>query len=623
MPQNIAVITMNKKEGLDMLHEEYWLKKLAGNIEKKNFPYDHKAPVMDERRIERNTDKFLGEVFDGLLQFSRNSDLLLYKILVSGVVLLLHKYTGDGDGDIIVGGPVQQGKVETLNTVLALKNSISKNATFKEFFFQVGQTIDEAYANKDYPMAALLWQLNLLSAEDEFPLFDVTISLENLHDQSYLQYINTNMKFSFLSTGEYMEGSIEYNAAVYEKNTIKRIFHHLVNLLRVSMSNMDIPLTAIDILSAEDKKQLLLEFNDTKTAYPNDKSIPDVFAGQVEKEPDTIAAIYRDSYLSYKELGRKAKQVATLLRTKGIRRDEPVGIMAERSLEMVVGLLGILEAGGAYLPINIDYPEERKEYILKNANIRVLFTSAHETVNYSYVPEILALEFTPILNQGEPFERISRYYDSAYIIYTSGSTGKPKGVIVEHRGVIRLVKNTDYLTFNERERILQMGALEFDASTFEIWGSLLNGLVLCLAHNDDILIPENLKQTLLKYDIDTILMTTSLFNQMTDVDSRIFSSLDYLLIGGEALSPAHINQVRSTCRHLKIINCYGPTENTTFSTTFTIDRNYEENIPIGRPMANSTCHIVDENLHLLPLGVPGELVVGGDGVARGYLNAPE
>ena len=606
-----------------MSHEEYWLKKLAGNIEKKSFPYDHKAPVMDERRLKRYTGKFPDKVFSGLLKVCRDSNLHLYKILVSSVVLLLHKYTGDGDGDIIIGGPVHRREVETVNTVLAIKNFVHKNATFKEFSQQVGQTIDEAYANEDYPMTVLLWQLNLLSTEDEFPLFDVTVSLEDFHDNSYLQYINTGLKFSFVSTNEYIKGIVEYNVAVYKEVTIKRIFHHLGNLLRESLPNMDIPLLEIDILSAEDKKQLLFDFNNTKTDYPYNKDIPNVFQEQADKEPDVTSVIYQDFYLSYKELNRKSNHVAAFLQTKGIIRDEPVGIMTARSIGMIIGLLGILKAGGAYLPINLDYPKDRKKYILRNANIRILFTTVQESFDDIHMPEVLPLEAPEIYNMAEQYEKRSRYNDSAYIIYTSGSSGKPKGVIVEHQGVIRLVKNTDYLPFNKEKRILQASALEFDTSTFEIWGSLLNGIALCLAHKDDILIPENLKRIIVIYDISTMLLASPLFNQLSDADNSIFSNLDYFITGGDVLSPSHINHVRSACPHVKILNCYGPTENTTFSTAFAIDKNYEENIPIGKPIANSTCYILDENLQLLPLGVPGELVVGGDGVARGYLNAPE
>jgi amino acid adenylation domain-containing protein len=211
----------------------------------------------------------------------------------------------------------------------------------------------------------------------------------------------------------------------------------------------------------------------------------------------------------------------------------------------------------------------------------------------------------------------------AYIIYTSGSTGRPKGVMVEHKNVVRLVKNTDYIQFREGDRLLQTGAVEFDVSTFEIWGSFLNGLSLYLVPKEEILAVEQVGEIIRKYDIGTMWLTSPLFNQLSGIDIEIFKGLRNLLVGGDVLSPIHIDKVRRRFPRLNIINGYGPTENTTFSTTFLITREYKGRIPIGKPIANSTVYIVDEAGGLVPVGVPGELWAGGDGVSRGYLNNPE
>ncbi|MCP5107539.1 MAG: amino acid adenylation domain-containing protein, partial [bacterium] len=216
--------------------------------------------------------------------------------------------------------------------------------------------------------------------------------------------------------------------------------------------------------------------------------------------------------------------------------------------------------------------------------------------------------------------------DLAYVIYTSGSTGQPKGVLVEHRNVVRLVKNAHYIEFSETLRILQTGALEFDASTFEIWGTLLNGGSLFLVEKKEILEHRRLKRAIETYCINIMWMTAPLFNQMVDVDIEIFKGLKRLLVGGDVLSPPHINRVRKAYPGLNVINGYGPTENTTFSTTYLIhddDKESSKKFPIGKPISNSTAYVVDKNGHLLPMGIPGELLVGGDGVARGYLNNPE
>ncbi|MCP4213371.1 MAG: non-ribosomal peptide synthetase, partial [bacterium] len=325
-----------------------------------------------------------------------------------------------------------------------------------------------------------------------------------------------------------------------------------------------------------------------------------------------------------------------------------VAVIMEPSPQMIVGILGILAAGGAYLPINPTYPRQRKRSLLEDADAALLLTDQNDTTyfqgetmhptHYAITPTVPhhhngenSLINTPLNRQNDPPQDHRPSHDPAYIIYTSGSTGKPKGVMVEHRSVVRLVKNTNFIRFQPGDRIMQTGALEFDASTFEIWGALLNGLQLYLAGRETILTPAKLKHTLSKYKISTIWMTAPLFNRMVDEDIDIFKGLRHILAGGDALSPPHINRVRRHFLHLAIINGYGPTENTTFSTTFSIPtprevegtKKYNVSIPIGSPIANSTAYVVDGFLNPLPIGVPGELVVGGHGVARGYLNDPQ
>jgi amino acid adenylation domain-containing protein len=273
--------------------------------------------------------------------------------------------------------------------------------------------------------------------------------------------------------------------------------------------------------------------------------------------------------------------------------------------------LGILKSGAAYLPIDPAYPQERIDYMLKDSGAKFLIT----TDNLKEFPNFLTSQL--------PNFHLLPTTSLAYIIYTSGSTGRPKGVMVEHRNVIRLVKNTNYIHFEKDDRILQTGALEFDASTFEIWGVILNGLTLCVVKKEEILDPVRLKEVIRRIGIRIMWMTAPLFNQMLTEDIEIFAGLGTLLVGGDVLSPTHINQAKKRFPGIKIINGYGPTENTTFSTTFLIEKEYNERIPIGKPIANSTVYIVDKKENLQPIGIAGELWVGGDGVSRGYMNNPE
>jgi tyrocidine synthetase-3 len=620
--------------------KEYWLNKLSGEWVKSYFPLDYPQNE-NERRTETIIYRFPPVCFLHLMDVTRDSDLKMHIILAAVVVVLLHKYSGNND--IAIGTPLYKQDIEGdfINTVLILRNYIEEDMTFKELVLEMRETILEAVENRNYPVEMLAKQVNKsYSPGDDFPLFDVTISVENIQDRKYLQHIQTNTCFSFLRTNEYIEGILEYNAGIYKETTIRRIIDHFIRLIKGVPVNLELKLSQIDILSRQEKKQVLLDFNDTKTEYPRNKTIHQLFEEQVEKVPGNIAVTdtHANRSVTYRELNRRANHLAGYLRFKGLHGEEIVGIMVEPSVEMNSALLAILKAGGAYLPINPNYPGKRKKYLLRESGANILTTTRllaeadEEVIRWEgekiFLEEIFKNKITG--DTGHPRRKSFPAHplthsptQLCYIIYTSGSTGKPKGVLVEHRNVVRLVKNTNYLEFRGRDRILQTGALEFDASTFEIWGALLNGLELYLAAKDTILTPEKLKAALYRYNISTIWMTSPLFNEVVDADIEIFQSPGNLLVGGDVLSPSHINQVKKRFPLLNIINGYGPTENTTFSTTFRIERECSRHIPIGRPIANSTAYIIDKYDHLVPLGVEGELVVGGDGVTRGYINDPE
>jgi amino acid adenylation domain-containing protein len=347
------------------------------------------------------------------------------------------------------------------------------------------------------------------------------------------------------------------------------------------------------------------------TEKKEDSSILQYFEQQVKRYPDGIA-IYENSGnngITYGHLDRCSNGIAHQLSEKGVRPGTIVAIKMERTIELIVAILGILKAGGVYLPIDPAYPQERIDYMLNDSGAKIILTAelVREAVNAS----------------GNSLSTGVKNTSPAYIMYTSGSTGRPRGVMVEHRNVVRLVKNTDYVEFNEGERMLQTGAVEFDASTFEIWGALLNGMTLCLAQTDDILLPEKLRDVILKLDIATLWLTSPLFNRLVAADAGIFPGVKNLLVGGDTLSPPHIDAVKREFPCLNIINGYGPTENTTFTTTFRIDSEYTESIPIGKPIAGSSVYIMDKTLQPVPIGQVGEIYTGGDGVARGYLNNPE
>ncbi|MCP5049063.1 MAG: amino acid adenylation domain-containing protein, partial [bacterium] len=508
---------------------------------------------------------------------------------------------------------------------LAIRNPVEPNDTFKHFLRQVKTNTVKAFENQDYPFEELVDQLGVNRDLNRNPLFDIAFSLEDM-DRPEIEIPGLTLKpykhenhiakfdltmFVVDTQSEELLFIVEYCTQLFKEETIQRFIGHFKRILTITLEQPGIKPMDIEIISDEEKQRILYEFNDTTAEYSRDKTIHQLFQEQAEQTPDTIAVVGpRGETVTYNELNRRSDALASVLIEKNVRPGDIVGIMAERSVETIIGLLGILKAGGAYLPVNMDYPEERIDFMLRDSGAGVLIGGGIPRCD-THTPAAgggtLSIENTV----------------PAYVIYTSGSTGKPKGVMAEHRGVVRLVRNTNYVAFNPGDRIMQTGALEFDASTFEIWGSLLNGLSLFLMDKEDLLTPGKLKTSLVNHDIATIFLTTSLFNQLSGSDVEVFSPLKNLLTGGDIISPFHIYRVKERFPLLNLIHVYGPTENTTFSTGFLIGNEYSRQIPIGKPIANSTVYIVDRNNYLQPINLAGELLTGGDGVARGYLNRPE
>ncbi len=606
---------------------DYWLNKLAGEIVKTSFPCipsgseDIGPREKEGQPMESVKTRLEGELFLRLMKVGKGSLYTLHMILAAAVTALLNKYTGSTD--IVVGTPIykQETEKEFLNTVLVLRNRLTPRMSFKELLLQVRQTIVEANDNQDYPVETLLYHLKIPFTGKAFPLFDTVVLLRDIHDEKYIHHTFPNIIFSFLNAHDHVESILKYNPLRYDKPTAAQISRHFSCLLERFVFDVHLQVSAIDLLSPGEKQQLLVEFNRTRTGYPDKQTIAGLFDRQAEQTPHKSAVICGEDFLTYGRLQEQAHRLAAHLRAAGLHQEEAVGIMVENSPYIMIGILGILTAGGAYLPLNSYYPEERKNYLLRDAGVRRLLVYGCPPGDYGV--EILQLD-NPIIYAGlnQPLVRETGGLNLAYIMHTSGSTGAPKGILVTHRSVARLVKNTNYVEFQEGDRILQTGALEFDASTFEIWGALLNGLSLCLVSKEIILTPGKLKDAVQRYAISTMWMTAPLFNQLEEADVEIFRGIRNLIVGGEALSPSHINRVRREFPGLNLTNGYGPTENTTFSITHRVDREYKENIPIGKPIANSTVYIVNDRGILQPVGVAGEIYVGGDGLARGYLNNP-
>ncbi|GAA0354542.1 non-ribosomal peptide synthetase [Bacillus horti] len=625
----------------------YWNKQLHEEIEKLELPTDFSRSQSQSFRGAQYKFVLPTELLEGISELKQTEGTSLFVTMYSIFVTLLYRYSNQKD--IYVGTPVscrQDYQVKDIigffvNTVV-LKSQISDSLTFKELLIRSHNTLIEALDHQDYPLDQLVEVIKPRREPGLSPFFQVMFSVQDMASQELwmegspvtrLDVDNETAKYdiTFMINQESDGGLsclIEFNKDLFTLETVQRMGVHFSRIAKAVIANPEVQLSRITFLTEEEQAFFLKEgHSQGETLY--DKTIQELFEKQVEDTPQDIAIVFGEQRLTYTELNEKANQLARKLFIKGVEPDQLVGIMVEHSIEMVIGLLGILKAGGAYLPIDPDYPIERIQYMLENSGVSLLLTQQHLKKRWPSASNFLFTEIMDLneegLFTGKTQNVIPRAQasDLAYVMYTSGSTGVPKGVMVEHRNVIRLIKEPTYVQLNKGDRLLQTGAIVFDASTFEIWGSLLSGLTLYLIKKEQLLDADELCRVINKNEITTMWLTASLFNQLSDHDVNMFHGVKQLLVGGEKLSPKHINQLKRSNSEIKIINGYGPTESTTFSTTFMVDKFYESNIPIGKPINDTWIYIIDKHHQLQPMGIVGELCIGGAGLARGYLNRPD
>ncbi len=630
----------------------YWREQLAGLTPILELSTDYPRPPVQTFQGGVECFQLDRDLTQRLKQLSQESDATLFMTLLAGFLVLISRYSGQLD--LVVGSPIANRNSKSVERLmgffantLALRGNLSGNPTFREFHEQVRQTTLSAYAHQDLPFEMLVEKLQIDRDLSRNPLVQVLFSLQNtpqsssnlsgLIIQNMPLPLDVRARFDLEVNYWEIPGGLEgvwcYNSDLFDATTITRIGEHFQILLQAIVANQEMRISELPLLSEAQRHQLLVEWNDTQVDYPHDLCIHQLFEEQVERNPDAVAVVFEEQQLTYDELNCRANQLAQYLRSLGVSADVLVGICVERSLEMVVGLLGILKAGGAYVPFDPDYPQERLSFMLADTQIKVLLTQQNlvEKLQKHQVKLVCLDTDSPVIAQCSQDNAIAtpladvQATNLAYVIYTSGSTGQPKGVEVVHRGVNRLLFGVNYVHLDATQRFLQIAPISFDASTFEIWGALLHG-GKCVIFPESIPTAKSLSEEIHKHGITVLWLTAALFNSIIDDDPQALSGIKQLLIGGEALSLAHVNRAFETLPFTQIINGYGPTENTTFTCCYPIPRKLEttiESIPIGSPIANTQVYILDEYLQPVPVGVPGELHIGGAGLARGYLNRPE
>jgi aspartate racemase len=644
---------------------DYWKKQLDGAPPVLELPTDHPRPAVQSYRGAKHFVSLPPSLTESLQAISRASGVTLFMTLLAAFQTLLYRYSGQED--IVVGSPIAgRTQVETegligffVNT-LVLRTELSGNPTFRELLERVRQVALGAYAHQDLPFEKLVEELRPERSLSYTPLFQVMFVLQNTPMRQSLKLPGLTLQpwnldseiamfdlsLAMWETEQGLQGEWEYNTDLFDAATITRMAGHFQTLLEGIVANLEQRVSELPLLTASERHQLLVEWNDTRGEYPLDKCIHQLFEATVERTPDAVAVMLEDQQLTYRELNIRANQLAHYLQGLGVEPDVLVGISIERSLEMVVGLLGILKAGGAYVPLDPAYPKERLSYMLSDSQVPILLTQDKLVSELpDYKVRVVALDRDWQVIATETQENLVtevKPSNLAYIIYTSGSTGKPKGVMIEHQSVVNLTE-TMRVKYGmvSSDRVLQFSSISFDSATDEIYNCLTAGGTLVLRTDEMLSSVSTFLQKCREWQVSVLELPTAYWHQIVSelatTGETLPTSVRLISVGGEAVLPEKLRLwqrcVDEQLRSHKLgeppllINGYGPTEATVEATICKLSELVIEDtlpqLPIGRPIGNVQAYILDRYLQPVPIGVPGELHIGGVCLARGYLNRPD
>ncbi|RYZ35852.1 MAG: amino acid adenylation domain-containing protein, partial [Myxococcaceae bacterium] len=628
-------------------HVAWWKDQLAGASQVLDLPTDHPRPTQRSSQGALLPVHVPRDLSDRLGAFARQGGATSFMALLSVWQLLLSRYSRQED--LLVGSPIagrSQGELEGLvgffvNT-LVLRARVRPEDSFRALLAQVRDTTLDAYEHQDLPFEKLVEELQVQRDLGRTPLVQTIFALQNAPGGTLevpgltlrmLEVDTATARFDLglvlAETPDGLHGAIEYSTPLFERDTMVRLAGHLRVLMEAVVANPDVPLSQLPWLTPAERQQVLVDWNDTARPYPSDSTVAERFALQASRHPDAIALEAEDARLTYAQLDAQANQLAHELVAHGVGPDAPVAVCLERSVGFVVTVLAILKAGGAYLPLDSSYPVQRLGFMLEDARPSLLLTTRalcgrlplpDASLPCLFVEE-LSLDSRPVT---APAVDVGPRH-LAYVIFTSGSGGRPKGVGVEQRGLLRLAHAAPYSRHGTRDTGLLFAPVSFDGSVLELWTPLLHGgrLVLFPGH-----VPagdmDTLARVVERHGVTFAHLPSGLFSHLMEHRPDILGRLRELHAGGDIVSVPHVRRAVETLGR-PFTNAYGPTECSVVATTFTVERPDQvgASVPIGTPLANTTVYVLDARMHPVPVGVPGELFLGGEGVARGYVSRPD
>ena len=624
---------------------EYWQKQLAGELSILNLPTDKLRPPVQTYQEETHILKLDEQLIQKLRNLAITSGTSLDLILLSAFYVQLYRYTQQED--ILVGIPMAsrwsgefKETVGYLVNEVVLRTSVSGKFTFTELLSQVTQKVQEAQKHQDYPFPLLVEQLQQERDSSRYPLFQASFNTQKQHWYQpglasshreilqmepyllgYKRGVTSDLDVLVMEAAEVLQVCWQYNTDLFDLETIARMTGHLQTLLEEIATNPEQRISELPLLTQTERQQLLFEWNNTTTEYLQDKCIHQLFEEQVERSPDAVAVVFEEEQLTYRELNTRANQLAHYLRSLGVGPEVLVGICVERSIEMIVGLLGVLKAGGAYVPLDIKYPQERLAFMLSDAQVPVLLTHSRlltQLTKHSAQVICLDTDWDAIGKQSsENLQTIVLPKCKAYVLYTSGSTGRPKAVIIEHRSTVAFLSwATKVFTAKDFAGVLAATSICFDLSVFELFAPLSCGGKVILVEN-----ALALPSFAATEQVTLVNTVPSAIAQLLRIDG-IPASVRTINLAGEPLAKKLVQQLYQNTNIQQVFNLYGPSEDTTYS-TFSLIQPEDNIVSIGRPIANTQIYILDSHLKPLPIGIPGELYISGAGLARGYLNRPD